>query len=251
MKVARKPRVVAPAPPPLPPPVMPAITWERRSVLRPSWQHHGMRLRELAEMALTGGFVLPDFQRSYVWTDDQVVRLFDSILRGYHVGTMFLWLHWALPPREVDLGGVRVMSQPQHVAVVVDGQQRIASIARAAGSDRFAFDLLTGQLLVEPEPRAWVCPSRLVIAAAASITDTTWDWAPAHAAQWGLDPRAVERVVVGLHDTIASAELSAITFERGYKLAEIVETYRRMATEGTPHSAEDLGRALATLQEAA
>ncbi len=34
-----------------------------------------------------GELVLPAIQREFVWDDRQIVRLFDSVLRGYPIGT--------------------------------------------------------------------------------------------------------------------------------------------------------------------
>lgn len=34
---------------------------------------------------------LPAIQRKYVWEDDQITRLMDSIMRGYPIGTFLLW----------------------------------------------------------------------------------------------------------------------------------------------------------------
>ena len=34
---------------------------------------------------------LPAIQRKYVWSDLQIVRLMDSIMRGYPIGTFLLW----------------------------------------------------------------------------------------------------------------------------------------------------------------
>jgi uncharacterized protein with ParB-like and HNH nuclease domain len=35
--------------------------------------------------------VLPAIQREFVWNDTQIVRLFDSILRGYPIGSFLSW----------------------------------------------------------------------------------------------------------------------------------------------------------------
>ena len=35
------------------------------------------------EEADGGGFSLPDIQRLFVWSEEQIERLFDSIMRGY------------------------------------------------------------------------------------------------------------------------------------------------------------------------
>lgn len=34
---------------------------------------------------------IPIFQRSFVWTEEKVVNLFDSINKGYPIGAILLW----------------------------------------------------------------------------------------------------------------------------------------------------------------
>ena len=36
-------------------------------------------------------WVIPEFQRNFVWGIDKVILLFDSIYKGYSVGNLFLW----------------------------------------------------------------------------------------------------------------------------------------------------------------
>lgn len=38
-----------------------------------------------------GGFWLPNIQRPFVWKEDQIERLFDSIMREYPISTMLVW----------------------------------------------------------------------------------------------------------------------------------------------------------------
>ena len=38
-----------------------------------------------------GGFWLPNIQRPFVWREDQICRLFDSILREYPISTLLVW----------------------------------------------------------------------------------------------------------------------------------------------------------------
>ena len=40
---------------------------------------------------LSGKYVLPSFQRDYVWKMEQIEDLFNSVYRGYPFGTMLLW----------------------------------------------------------------------------------------------------------------------------------------------------------------
>jgi hypothetical protein len=86
-------------------------------------------------------FVLPAIQREYVWKPSQVVRLFDSILRGYPIGS---FLAWRIEPETVErfkfYGFMKDYSQFDNrhnpdldlpgktVTAVLDGQQRLTSL---------------------------------------------------------------------------------------------------------------------------
>ncbi|WP_218220435.1 DUF262 domain-containing protein [Nesterenkonia sp. Act20] len=89
----------------------------------------------------TNDFVLPAIQREYVWKPSQVVRLFDSILRGYPIGS---FLAWRIDPETSEkfkfYGFMKDYSQfdnrhnpdldlPQkQITAVLDGQQRLTSL---------------------------------------------------------------------------------------------------------------------------
>ena len=42
-------------------------------------------------------YVLPAIQREFEWNTDQVIRLFDSLMRGYPIGA---FLFWKVQPRD-------------------------------------------------------------------------------------------------------------------------------------------------------
>jgi len=35
--------------------------------------------------------LLPDIQRPFVWTEEQIYKLFDSLMRGYPISTFLFW----------------------------------------------------------------------------------------------------------------------------------------------------------------
>ena len=43
------------------------------------------------ENADGGGFWLPNIQRSFVWKEEQIEKLFDSIMRQYPISTLLAW----------------------------------------------------------------------------------------------------------------------------------------------------------------
>lgn len=77
-------------------------------------------------------YYLPAFQRDYVWDEDDVKSLIDSILRGYPIGAIILW-----KPSSKDFIKDDPFSVPLTDAVgknggdyyyVIDGQQRLTSL---------------------------------------------------------------------------------------------------------------------------
>ena len=88
-------------------------------------------LDELLSEVRAGRVRIPDFQRGFRWRDRDVTQLFDSIYRGYPIGTLLFWKRSA-PAGPVRLAGIELPAPPMLDAwYVVDGQQRIASLALA------------------------------------------------------------------------------------------------------------------------
>lgn len=89
-----------------------------------------------------GELILPAIQREYVWEADQVVTLFDSVMRGYPVGG---FLSWKVEPHTIEqfrfYGFMRDYSRfdnlhcpsldvppTRTVTAMLDGQQRLTSL---------------------------------------------------------------------------------------------------------------------------
>ncbi|MGJ9411752.1 DUF262 domain-containing protein [Aeromicrobium sp. CF4.19] len=88
----------------------------------------------LLHLASTGGLRVPKFQRSFVWDASDVRSLFDSIYRGFPVGTLLLWRQEVKAER-VSFGGVAFQAPANNDALmVVDGQQRITTLVAALTS---------------------------------------------------------------------------------------------------------------------
>lgn len=68
---------------------------------------------------------LPDIQRPFVWSDNQVCELLNSMYLGYPVGTLLFWA-------EGSVGGSRKIGagdkSDRPLLLVVDGQQRLTSL---------------------------------------------------------------------------------------------------------------------------
>lgn len=88
----------------------------------------------LLHLATSGGLRVPKFQRSFVWDASDVRRLFDSIYRGFPIGTLLLWRRDE-PAGKASFGGVEIDAPANTEALmVVDGQQRITALVGALAS---------------------------------------------------------------------------------------------------------------------
>jgi hypothetical protein len=85
----------------------------------------GYSLTHLIEDIKHGNIALPDIQRPFVWSAAKARDLFDSMYRGYPVGTLMFWETGAeVGTRQVGGGlGERVAK-----LLIVDGQQRLTSL---------------------------------------------------------------------------------------------------------------------------
>src|SRR5271157_1158231 len=83
-----------------------------------------------------GGFWLPNIQRPFVWSEDQITKLFDSILREYPISTLLIWKTKSDTPRRKFIDNYRrvhdhgdfVPADVQPKLLVLDGQQRLQSL---------------------------------------------------------------------------------------------------------------------------
>ena len=84
-----------------------------------------------------GGYWLPNIQRPFVWKEDQIERLFDSILREYPIGTLLVWKTKSKIKRrkfidnyklDIKLTDFYVPEDDKQKMLVLDGQQRLQSL---------------------------------------------------------------------------------------------------------------------------
>ena len=89
------------------------------------------KVKNLVDDVRIGKIGLPDLQRPFVWRDNKVRDLFDSMLRGYPIGYIMLWES----PTEYDKkknsigGNKKIYEKPKEL--VIDGQQRLTALVAA------------------------------------------------------------------------------------------------------------------------
>jgi len=113
-----------------------------------------------------GGYWLPNIQRSFVWKEEQIERLFDSILREYPIGTLLIWkTRSSLKRRKfidlyketIKLTDYYIPVDDTHKMLVLDGQQRLQSlfIGLKGSYDKkeLYFDVFSGDLVAPEDMR--------------------------------------------------------------------------------------------------
>lgn len=89
-------------------------------------------IQTLVDELKTGKYLLPSFQRQYVWDEDDIKDFVDSLIKNYPIGTIILW-----KPSTPSLSQIDPFSRPlidvdrknpREVFYIVDGQQRLTSL---------------------------------------------------------------------------------------------------------------------------
>ncbi|TBF82601.1 GmrSD restriction endonuclease domain-containing protein [Rhizobium leguminosarum] len=116
-----------------------------------------MSITQLVQEIDAGEIVLPAIQRDFVWSEDQIETLLDSLLRGYPIGIALLWetyepiqvRRFSKDYRTDIIHKFSDNPKGRRVRMVLDGQQRLNSLYVALkgtydGKTLF-FDVLSGR----------------------------------------------------------------------------------------------------------
>lgn len=162
-------------------------------------------VQDLLEVVASGRLRIPSFQRGLKWDRMDARLLLESLFRGYPVGTLLLW-EAAAPAGEVRFGSLTLPApQMPNALWVVDGQQRIVSLARTLlaadpDSDDFALyvDLDAADFVAPPaigkrraDPSRWL-PMTVVLDA-----EKLMQWLLDHAAALGSRQRRDTAIQLG------------------------------------------------------
>lgn len=122
-----------------------------------------LKVEDLLQRLKDGSIRVPMFQRPLKWKRDDNRLFFDSLLKGYPIGSVLMWVRES-PAARVELGPFHADVQGRSDAwQVVDGQQRLTALAGAllaTGHADFDFvvEVESGDILLprnRPPPK-WV-----------------------------------------------------------------------------------------------
>ena len=220
-----------------------------------------------------GGFWLPNIQRPFVWNEDQIARLFDSIMREYPISTLLVWktkeqvkhrkfIDNFLP--DLKLTNFYVPDNTRSKMMVLDGQQRLQSLFIGLRGSYFGrelyFDVLSG-VMAAPEDIRYRFAFK-------DKTSGVWPWVrfkdvvfqnnklPGEIAEAlilaalaplsDVDKRSVGRNIERARqefvndDNITFQELDGIDNPEAYRVDDIVEIFIRANSGGTKLGKSDL-----------
>ncbi|MEA1052898.1 DUF262 domain-containing protein [Lamprobacter modestohalophilus] len=220
-----------------------------------------------------GGFWLPNIQRPFVWGEEQIARLFDSIMREYPISTLLVWKTRETVKhrkfidnyrRDIKLTDFYVPDNTRSKMMVLDGQQRLQSLfigLRGSHEGRELYlDVLSGGDAAAPED--------IRFRFAFKKADPGWPWhrfkdiifetkkldsqiakdiIAAAPASLSDEQQAMIELNIGRarkefvnDDNITYQELDGIDNPDAYQLDDIVEIFIRANSGGTKLGKSDL-----------
>jgi len=91
----------------------------------------------LNKINAAGGYFLPAIQRKFVWSDKKIVALFDSVMRGYPIGSLLIWKtqlklsqrrFTEIFTKDIDPKTLFTPADEMEKHLVLDGQQRLQAL---------------------------------------------------------------------------------------------------------------------------
>ncbi|MCK6436160.1 GmrSD restriction endonuclease domain-containing protein [Rivihabitans pingtungensis] len=225
------------------------------------------------QQAELGGFWLPNIQRPFVWSEEQITRLFDSIMREYPVSTLLIWStkdnvkHRKFIDNyhsEIRLTDFHLPDNRNTKMMVLDGQQRLQGffigLVGSYEKKELYFNILSGAEAVAPEDVRfkfeflktaswpWIKFKDLVLSQQLpeDLVDELKSQVP-NGENFSDDMRRVVTRNIGRiqrefcqKDNITFQELDGIENNSIYNIDDVVEIFIRANSGGTKLSKSDL-----------
>lgn len=196
----------------------------------------------------TGDIRIPAFQRPFVWAEDQVLELLESVYKGYPIGSVLFWRvnERLLRIERDDFNAFPTVDEHYPLSFVLDGRQRLSTLfgvfnwpyPEQESIFNVVFDLRTEQFrLYDPEalPEAYIhLPAVFSPRLLLDVQRTLADKADADT----LIDRSIK-----LHSSFQEYLVPTVTIV-GRSVAEVVEIFERINNTGVRLSAVDFMRAL-------
>lgn len=201
-----------------------------------------------------GALALPDIQRPFVWSAAKVRNLFDSLYRGYPIGTLMFWETGAeVGTRQI--GGGENDNVPR--LLVVDGQQRLTALyAVMTGSEVVTKDFSSKSIRIafNPGSEAFEVTDAAIERDPEFISDITALWGDSYrsrvraflagletAREGGLDEAEADRLedrIDRVRD-LSKFRFQVIVLNANTDEGQVAEIFVRTNSEGVPLTQAD------------
>lgn len=97
-----------------------------------------VKIDKLISRLADGDIKIPAFQRHFVWKQEQVIELLDSVYHDYPIGSILLWESHETLHSTRNICGFEIPDRPASYPInyVLDGQQRLSTIYAVFCKDR-------------------------------------------------------------------------------------------------------------------
>ena len=101
-----------------------------------------MKISEIKEkVSVREEWVLPPFQREFVWNDEQkIIEFIESVFHEWPIGSIILWVPDPKDPSIIKKRKLQISSngKPEYLQeFIIDGQQRITTLLRILNNESF------------------------------------------------------------------------------------------------------------------
>jgi hypothetical protein len=221
-----------------------------------------------------GGFWLPNIQRPFVWKEEQIYNLFDSIMREYPIGTLLVWKtmsdirhrkfidNWKASVGD-HISDFYVPDDSRRKCLILDGQQRLQALYIGLHGSfegkELCFNILSGNAaspddirydfkFIDPKnvPFPWVKFKDLVFTEQKPhvLRDSIVAKAGRALEEWEVsrieDNIAQVNQTIKEDDTVTYQELDSVDNPNLYTEDDVVEVFIRANAGGTKLGKADL-----------
>ena len=198
-------------------------------------------LKDLISDIKKGEIKIPQFQRKFVWKEQQAIKLLDSISNNYPTGSLLFWRTSTKLATERDIGDFRLPETDDlsPTNYVLDGQQRLTVIYSCLGAPDNEGGFSVGYDLIEEEfvklsekyeihifPLRWIYNTTKLLNFRTGLTS--------HPSSEELQIR-LDSII----EVITNYRLPVVTL-KDLSVEEVCPIFERINSSGTPLSTYDL-----------
>ena len=201
------------------------------------------------EAVVNGQYVVPKFQRDFIWGTKQIIDLFDSILKGFPIGSVIMWNPGDEQfPVFDNICGVPIKTERASQYYILDGRQRLSSLISVLmkdGENSKTYFVDMNDMTVIRSTRHYNGPELLLLSDAydsISVVD--------YIERIKNDPSVTPEQETKYSDNAKMVNKKLLSYEIGYitvlggKIDDAVEIFSRLNSKGTDIAADYMIQAL-------